>query len=324
MNPGKVSESVLKRSILKPIESVCEEMVQGPGVGADCALFSFSKEAFVALSVSTFSPKEGEADYMIAASVNNVAASFAEPKAILVSAVFPTDMYENHMRKWMEEIERQCKELGIAIAGGDTKVLSAVKEPVFTITVLGVRKETKEKQIVPEQDVVVTKWIGLTGTAILARERREELEAHLPPGYIEQGAKLWQYASIFPEAATAMKSNVSGMHDVSYGGIFRALWELAEHAGVGLEIDLKKIPVKQETIEICEALGLNPYELFSAGALLVVCDNGHHLVAELEKQGISATVIGQTTANNDKVIFNEEEKRFLDRPKTDELDSICM
>ena len=34
-------------------------------------------------------------------------------------------------------------------------------------------------------------------------------------------------------------------------------------SGVGLEIDLKKIPIRQETIEICEFFDLNPYKLLS-------------------------------------------------------------
>ena len=42
------------------------------------------------------------------------------------------------------------------------------------------------------------------------------------------------------------------MHDVTEGGIFGALWEMAEASGVGLEIDLKKIPIRQETVEVCE------------------------------------------------------------------------
>ena len=49
-----------------------------------------------------------------------------------------------------------------------------------------------------------------------------------------------------------MKSGVRAMHDVTTGGIFGALWELAEASGVGLEIELKKIPIRQETVEICE------------------------------------------------------------------------
>lgn len=119
-----------------------------------------------------------------------------------------------------------------------------------------------------------------------------------------------------------MKSGVSGMHDVSRGGIFAALWELAEQAGVGLEINLKNIPVRQETIEVCEVLELNPYELYGAGALLIVCDHGLEMIRQLEKENIPAAVIGKITDEKGKVVINEEERRFLDRPKSDELDSI--
>ena len=43
------------------------------------------------------------------------------------------------------------------------------------------------------------------------------------------------------------------------------------------------------------------------------------LVRELEKAGIPATIIGKATAGNDRVLLNEEERRFLEPPKADEL-----
>ena len=67
------------------------------------------------------------------------------------------------------------------------------------------------------------------------------------------------YISVQSEAAVAVTSGVSAMHDVTEGGIFGALWEMAEASGVGLEIDLKKIPIRQETVEVCEFFGVNPY-----------------------------------------------------------------
>ena len=63
------------------------------------------------------------------------------------------------------------------------------------------------------------------------------------------------YISVQSEAAVAVTSGVSAMHDVTEGGIFGALWEMAEASGVGLEIDLKKIPIRQETVEVCEFFG---------------------------------------------------------------------
>ena len=113
------------------------------------------------------------------------------------------------------------------------------------------------------------------------------------------------------------------MHDVTEGGIFGALWELAEASGIGLEIDLKKIPVRQETIEICEFFGLNPYELISSGCMLMAASDGNLLVRELEKEGIPAVVIGKAMEGNDRVLINEEERRFLEPPKADELYKVC-
>lgn len=40
----------------------------------------------------------------------------------------------------------------------------------------------------------------------------------------------------------AVAHGVTAMHDVTEGGIYGALWELAEASGVGLEIDLKASP----------------------------------------------------------------------------------
>jgi len=125
--------------------------------------------------------------------------------------------------------------------------------------------------------------------------------------------------SVIPEAAIAVGTGVSAMHDVTEGGIFGALWEMAEASDVGLEIEWKKIPVKQETIEICEFFGINPYELISSGAMLMAAEDGNKLVLDLKKAGIEACVIGKATAANDRVLINGEERRFLEPPKTDEL-----
>ena len=86
---------------------------------------------------------------------------------------------------------------------------------------------------------------------------------------------------------------------------------------------MKKIPLKQETVEICEFLELNPYELLSGGCLLMATDNGQALTDALAREGIPATVIGRTTAGKDRVIYNEEEKRYLDKPKADQIYALA-
>ena len=94
---------------------------------------------------------------------------------------------------------------------------------------------------------------------------------------------------------------------------------MAEASGVGLEIDLKKIPIRQETVEICEYFDLNPYELISSGCMLMAAADGNTIVRELEKSGIHAAVVGKAVKGQDRVLYAAEEKRFLEPPKSDEL-----
>lgn len=166
-----------------------------------------------------------------------------------------------------------------------------------------------------DQDIVASKWIALEGTAQLAGKHRERLRERLPVRMIDEATSFDRYLSVVPEAATAMKSGVCGVRSLSQSGIFAGLWEMAQEAGVGLEIDLRKIPVRQETIEICEFFGENPYELASGGCLLMTAESGTKLAAALLREGIPAAVIGRTTRGKERVVYNQGRKRYLDKPR---------
>ena len=54
----------------------------------------------------------------------------------------------------------------------------------------------------------------------------------------------------------------------------------------------------------------------------MVADKGYDLVRKLEKEHIPAQLIGKTTANNDRIVVNEDERRFLEPGKPDTIDKI--
>ncbi len=330
MNTGKVTESVLKRSVLKEIKSNTEEVKIGAGIGEDCAVLASFGSADVALCVNTVTGDyQSVGLYAVHAAVNNLAAKGAVPTAILVSAVFPERVREIKIKTVMEQIGREARKLAIAVIGGHTEVSEKVTEPVISMTGVGklITDPMQEGYFAPAkakpgQDIVVTKWIGLTGTARLAKEKREELITRYPAGFIDEAIQFEQLLSVVPEAATAVKSGVCAMHDASGGGIYAALWELAEAAGVGLEIDLKKLPIRQETVEVCDFFDVNPYELLSGGSMVMTADNGYDLVRALEKEHIHAAVVGKITDSNDRVVINEDEKRFLEPFRSDSIGKV--
>ncbi|MCI6552073.1 MAG: AIR synthase family protein [Lachnospiraceae bacterium] len=326
MKRGKLAENAFKRSVLKQIKTKREEVVIGAGVGEDCAVLSLGENCLTAVTVV---PVTWQGEHMVRFAVhgpvNDLAASGAEPVAVMVSALLPLDMEEAELRAMMAEAEAECAALGIQAVGGHTEITDAVSRPILTVCGIGKIADSSSasvSRIRAGLDIVASKWIGLGGTSIIARCRGGELAARYPVRFIEEAKEFDRFLSVVPEAATAVKSGVCAMHDVTEGGIFGALWEMAEGAGVGLEIDLKKIPVKQETIEICEFFGINPYELASGGCLLMAADNGCRLVRALEARQIPAVLIGRTTEGRDRVVVNEGERRFLEPPGSDELHKV--
>ena len=324
MRPGKISESVLKRSVLKQIKTKRTEVVRGAEVGEDCAFFSLHETEGMLITTAPIIVDEFETiAFSLTAIVNNIAAGGGEPVAVVVSTILPDKILESVVQRLSGEMERACHYLGLQIAGGNTEISKAVNKPILNITVLGKKDKNQHLNFHKYEngmDILLTKWAGMAGTTVLAKKEQKKLEERLPRYIVENGISLEKEISVLTESRIAMEVGVAGMHDVSRGGIFSALWELAEKGNAGIEIDLKKIPIRQETIEICEVLGVNPYELYGAGALLIVTDKGNQLIHELEKQQIPAAIIGKITEEKGKVVLNGEETRYLDRPKNDSIE----
>lgn len=323
MEVGKIAETVLKRSVFKQIKRRRDEVLVSPGVGKDCAVFTVEPDEAIVMSTDPITGTVNEIGTLaVHITVNDIASSGAEPVGILLSIILPEGSEEKDLKQMMKEIEAASQELNIEVMGGHTEVSRAVNQPIVTVT--GVGKLKKDEIITtgdlkPGQELVMTKWAGLEGTAILAKDKGEELLTRYPADLIESAQEMIKHISVVKEARIAKKHGVIAMHDVTEGGIFGALWEVAAASDVGLSVDLKKIPLRQETVEVCEFFDLNPYMLMSSGCMLMAADHGNELVEALLREGIPAAVIGRITEGRDRIIINEDEKRFLEPSKTDEL-----
>lgn len=326
MKKGRIPENVLKRSVLKQIKTKREEVLTGAGIGEDCAVLFSEKDSLFAVSVESMAAgDEAAARYAVHAAVNAAAAAGAEPIAAAISALLPESTEEAEIKAMAAQIEVECAALHIQAVRVHTEITDAVIRPVLTVTALGrldKEKTASVRNVKPGQDIVVSKWIGLAGTARIAREREAELLTKYPVRFIREAEGFVRYLSVVPEAAVAVSSGACAMHCATEGGIFGALWELAEGAGVGLCVDLKRLPVRQETIEVCEFYEISPYELTSGGCLIMTAENGYDLARALEEKQIPAAVVGKITDSNDRIVINEEERRFLEPPKSDEIHKL--
>lgn len=323
MKIGKVSQTVLKRSILKTLQFQREETIIQPSVEEMCYGIEVKEdEQILSTSAALYGNEKDLGVFALAQVVNDLATRGAKAVGVSVHIMLPPYAYESRLKTMMEHIERAGSAHAVQILCAKAEVSPAINKAMVYMNGMGVLKKGELLQSnmgKADQDIVLLKWIGLEGTFRVMREKEEELSKRFVPTFLNEIQML--ESEIFSEKALFLAKDfgVSAMHQITSGGILAALWEFAESSDVGMEVDLKKMSIKQETVEVCEYFHLNPYQLTSAGSVLIATDRGEELVSKFAEKGIQATVLGRTTVDKARVILGGEEKRFLDRPAADEL-----
>ncbi len=278
-----------------------ERVVVGPGIGHDAAVVSFGDRYLVAKTDPiTFASRE-IGWYAVHVNANDVACTGATPRWFLVTLLLPQSSTDEALvDEIFEQIGHTCEQLEIALVGGHTEITHGFDRPVVVGFMLGevapdalVRPDGAQ----PGDALLLTKGIAVEGTAIIAREKGEQLQG-VDPSLVERSRQFLYDPgiSVLQDAAVATAAgHVHAMHDPTEGGLATGCWELADAAQVGLTVEEDAIPVLPETAAFCEALGLNPLGLIASGALLLAVppDHADAIEAALEREDIAAARIGQ-------------------------------
>ena len=355
MQYGKISVNAFDRSIHKVISPRRTEVLQGVHLGNHCSVLSSDGTCDGAIVVSenpVSAPQGAHFSAWLTAGfyrcMNDVAVMQATPTALRAVMLLPGDCEEPQLRSWIELLEQLCEKENLEYMGGHTETLYHLENPIVVLSVYGLhpdvwkadgetgrseeisvkqlrrRRGAYMKQQRPRagQAIVMTGYAGAETAALLAQTLGGVLEERFSTAFLDLTSKMLEYMNCVPEAAVAGKHGVTAMHNISSGGVMGALWEMSHFADLGFDVDLRKIPIRQETIEICEFFGLNPYQISSCGAMLMASDTPDILIAALEGAGIPACQIGIFQKDRACRLLNEEETRFLERPAEDAVQCL--
>lgn len=325
MKTGKLPEHTFKRSVLNPIRYRNRDFEFRAEVGHDGAVIG---DMVTSMATTAFY-YEGNELYALQNALNNIIASGGKPYGIAVAILLPEHSEESVLRKITGNISKKAAEYEIEILAGHTELVPTVALPTVIITAYGsVLWNNRHKEVIGDLDIVMTKWTGLYGGAILADLKRDELVCRYPKSYIETAAEYMKCTSLMPELTVIEEfineqpKDIYAAHDVSNGGVFGALWQMLSACNIGAECRIRDILMKQEIIEICEYFDINPYMLNGQGSILVILKDGAKLVEMMHEAGIEAAVIGKTQNGSDRKVLMEEEERFLVPPKGDALNVV--
>jgi hydrogenase expression/formation protein HypE len=168
---------------------------------------------------------------------------------------------------------------------------------------------------------LVTKGVGLEGTAILASDFAEvALGLGLSKETLETARSLGEQVSVLPEALALADNGATSMHDVTRGGLLETLSELSMLSQVRFEVEVEQIPLPPVVARFAEAFEFDPVRMISSGTLVATVPPKHVRAAmrAVEGQGVEIFAIGRVTEGHGVCMRGKEGTRVIEAPAPEE------
>lgn len=260
--------------------------------------------------------------------VNDLAVAGAAPLAMVCSLIIEAGTPTAVLQAEIAAMGTAALRAGIAMVGGDTKVVEHGKADGLYITTTGLgqldpRVTLAADRVRPGDRLLLTGHIGDHGITVLLARGDLDLEAALAS----------DTRSVYPMTAAlidAIGADLRWMRDPTRGGLATSLNELARDAGVGVLLEEDAVPVRDEVRGACELLGLDPLHIANEGQFVAVvaADAAERALAAVRRipGGEAAALVGVVDASPAGTVLVRSgygSSRVVDMLVGDPLPRIC-
>jgi hydrogenase maturation factor len=309
---GKLPTEVLER--LLAYTSTAPELQVPAGAGEDAAVAAGAPVIVLTADPITFT-EERIGAYVVAVNANDIVAMGGRPVYLTTTLLAPPGTTEARVEEVFADIAGACRAAGMLWAGGHTEVTDAVSRIVVAGQAVGFlsRAPLATGGARPGDAIGMSKWAGLEGTTLIARERPAESEAVLG-GERYRAVLDWLERpgiSIIAEGRALEGLELSSGHDPTEGGIAMGVHEIARRSGCGALLLGDRIPVREETRLLCARFGLDPLGLLGSGVFLFTAARpvAEEACRRLEAGGIPAALVGEMLGKGEPVLIERGGRR---------------
>ncbi len=293
---GKVSREVLERSVFPHLPLADTPRLDG-------GVIRFRGDVVVAHSPSIGVPLESLGFFAFHYAASNVAARFAHPKHLVTGLYLPVGSEERDLEIIARSLGDEARRYGVTVVAGQTATYAGIEVPFLTATCLG---ESVVTPVDPATGDVIY-FIGeVGGEAIWLKE-------------LSMGVAGDEWTGFTPLPIMLRLQGIDGvtlMHDISEGGVKRALLEISEALGVRLDVATDDVRLADGVLSLDE----DPLRLPTYGAMIALADSGAREGVE-EACGelcVPCSMVGVVDAGEGLVVDGEAVKQ-LDRVDLDWL-----
>jgi hydrogenase maturation factor len=311
VHAGKVSPELFAATVLEFLGAEDPDLLVGPRHGVDVAVVRVAPGVAMAVTADPVFvvPSLGwdrAAWFAVQILASDAATSGLPLRWMSVDLNLPLELGDDDLAVLWQAYARTCEQLGIAVIGGHTGRYEGCAWPMVggaTCIALGAADAYVTPAMArPGDRIVVTKGAAIEATALFGAAFSERLASALGPEVAAAADALFESMTVVPEARVAAAfglrdRGVTAMHDATEGGVIAGLAELASASGVGMRVELERVPIRPEVRAVCDYVGIDPYVSISEGTLIATVRAEHTggFLAALREGGIEAADVGEVT-----------------------------
>jgi hydrogenase expression/formation protein HypE len=286
---------------------------------------AFTTDSFVVKPL--FFPGGDIGSLAVNGTVNDLAMGGARPLWLSASFILEEGLPLESLRRVVASMRRAADVAGVVIVTGDTKVVDRGKGDGIFINTAGIGVLEHEQSVCPQQvkpgdAILISGDVGRHGMAIMAAREGFQFESTLES----------DCASVAQLALRLLDEGVSVhcLRDLTRGGLASAVVEIAEVAGVSMQIREASVPVHATVASACELLGFDPLHVACEGRFVafVPAEQAAKALAVLRSDplGPSAQIIGSVSDGEPGRVSLRSRlgtPRILDMLSGEQLPRIC-
>jgi hydrogenase expression/formation protein HypE len=263
----------------------------------------------------------------VCGTVNDLAVSGANPLYLSAGFILEEGLAISQLKTVTQSMADAADAANVKIVTGDTKVVAKGQVDKVFINTSGIGiippEVNIQSDLACEGDVIlVNGFIGDHGAAIMLARQELGLHASLASDCAPLNDLILQVLRACP--------GIKVMRDATRGGVGTVLCEIADASSVTMALEEAQLPIRRETLAICELLGMDPLFLANEGlAVFIVPETQANKALEVmhaNQYGRHGSQIGRVTNSAQNLlyintIFNS--KRMIEIPYGIQLPRIC-
>ena len=239
--------------------------------------------------------------------INDLAMRGAKPLYLSLAIILEEGMPFDDLERIVISISEACRESGVPIVTGDTKVVPKGKGDKIFINTSGVGIVADgleiSSQMAREGDIILLSGtMGDHGITIMTRRAGISIQGKLESDTMPLHRLVQKLLEEIP-------GSVHTLRDPTRGGVATTLNEIAANSGLAIELREEDLPVRPQVRAACELLGLEPLYLANEGKCLVVvspekAEEALKIMRSMP-EGAEAAIIGRMVAGKPgRVVIN--------------------